>query len=247
MTALLTVVALLTAALSAITGLGGGTILIAAMLAAGLPPVIAVPLHAAVQLVSNSSRCMAYFKHINWPAFGWFLIGAIPTPFLMAPLVAQANPDWIRLGMAGFILLALQPAWIKRIRMHGRSGMIIAGGIAGGIGSVVGASGLLIAPFFLRSQWSKETVIGTLAVAQAAAHLVKVIAFAQLGVNFEQSMAALWWLFVPMAVAVIVGTALGKTLAQYLSDKLFRKVFRVILVSLAIKLTWDGITGLGIF
>lgn len=246
MTILLTVVALLTAALSAIAGLGGGTILIAAMLAVGLPPVVAVPLHAAVQLVSNSSRCIAYLKAIHWPALGWFLIGAIPTPFVMAPLVAQANPDWIRLGMAGFILLALQPAWIQRIHMHGRSGMIVAGGIAGGIGSVVGASGLLIGPFFLRHQWSKETIIGTLAVAQAAAHLVKVIAFATLSLEVELDNAAFWSLLIPMAIAVVIGTGLGKGLSQYLSDTRFRLIFKLVLISLAIKLTWDGSTGLGL-
>lgn len=242
MIAVLSFVALVTAWLSAVAGLGGGTILIAVMYALGMSPVIAVPLHAAVQLVSNGSRTIAYLPHVNWPAFGWFLLGAVPAPFIMAPLVAQANPDWIRLGMAAFILLAIWPQWISRIRMQGRTGMAVAGGIAGGVGSIVGASGLLIGPFFLRRDWAKETVIATLAAAQAAAHLLKVVAFASFGFAvFDE-----WELLLPMALAVIAGTLLGRLSAGRVAEGQFRLLFRSVLGILAIKLAWDGLSGLGV-
>ena len=46
----LVVVAFGSAVLSGIAGAGGGTILIGAIYAAGMPPVVAVPLHAVVQI-----------------------------------------------------------------------------------------------------------------------------------------------------------------------------------------------------
>lgn len=238
--AVLTTVALLTAVLSGMMGIGGGTILIAVMYAVGLPPVVAVPLHAAVQMVSNGSRTIAYLSHVRWSAFGWFLLGAVPAPFVMAPLVASANPNMVRLLMAAFILVALWPQWLQRIRLHGRTGMIVAGGLAGGVGSVVGASGPLISPFFLREGWAKEQVIATLAVCQSVAHGLKIIAFASLGfVVFEQ-----WPLLLPMALAVIAGTIIGRLLIGRFKESAFRATFRALLMLLALKLIWDGVNGL---
>ena len=54
--AALVLVGFLTATLSGVAGMGGGSILIGVLLVAGLPPLEAVPLFAAVQLVSNVSR-----------------------------------------------------------------------------------------------------------------------------------------------------------------------------------------------
>ena len=90
---ILIVVAFASSVLSGIAGAGGGTILIGAIYAAGMPPVVAVPLHASVQLASNASRVVAYLPHVRWSAALVFCVGALPAPFLVAPLVAKANPD----------------------------------------------------------------------------------------------------------------------------------------------------------
>lgn len=236
----LTITALLTAALSGMAGLGGGTILIAVLYAVGLLPAVAVPLHAAVQLVSNGSRTLAYFQHVDWGSLRWFLVGAAPAPFILAPLVVQANPDVIRLLMAGFVLLALWPKALSFIHLHGSGGMLVAGVLAGGAGMVVGASGTLIAPFFLRDDWDKQRVIATLAVCQSAAHLLKILGFASYGYGVLTH----WqWLF-PMALAVVAGTWLGKRLHGQLNEAQFQGLFRITLVVLAFKLAVDGIGGL---
>lgn len=238
----LTGAALVTAMLSGITGLGGGTVLIAVLYAVGLVPTLAVPLHAGVQLVSNASRTVAYLSHVDWPSLRWFLLGAVPAPFLVAPLILRADPDVIRLVMAGFILLAMWPKALSFIHLHGRAGMVTAGVLAGGVGMIVGASGMLIAPFFLRDDWLKQRVIATLAVCQSFAHILKITAFASYGVNvFEY-----WHWLIPMAVAVVAGTWLGKHLHGKLDERQFQGLFRGILVVLAIKLAWDGLQGLAV-
>src|SRR5699024_7547432 len=99
----LTLAALATSTLSGVTGMGGGTILIALFYAVGLAPAVAVPLHAGVQLVANASRSLAYAPHIVRSGLGLFLLGAVPAPFVVAPLVVNADPDWVRLIMAAFI------------------------------------------------------------------------------------------------------------------------------------------------
>lgn len=241
LTIILTLAALMAATLSGITGLGGGTILIAVLYAVGLVPAVAVPLHAGVQLVSNASRSVAFLKHVDWWSLRWFLVGALPAPFLVAPLVVEANPDWVRLGMAGFILLALWPKALSFIHIYGRVGMISAGVLASGVGMVVGATGMLIAPFFLQPGWSKQRVIASLAVCQTCAHLLKITAFASYGFNVIEH----WEWLIPMCIAVIVGTWIGRHLHGYIEEHHFEVMFRVILALLAAKLTWDASVGLG--
>ena len=236
----LTLIAFLTASLSGMAGIGGGTILIAAMYALALAPTVAVPVHATVQLVSNASRTVAYLKHVNWQALRDFLLGAVPAPFLVAPLIARADAHVMQLVMAAFLGLSLWPRWLKFVRLEDRAGIIVSGVITGGVGSVVGATGTLIGPFFLRAGWSRETVIATLAVCQAAGHLLKVLAFGVYGFGVLEH----WRLLVPMCAAVIAGTFFGRGVGKRFSDDFFDLVFRVILGVLALKLGWDGVTGL---
>ncbi len=238
--AALTLAALLTAILSGVAGLGGGTVLIALFFAAGLAPAFAVALHAGVQLVANGSRAVAYAPHIAWAGLGWFLLAAVPAPFLVAPLVVNANPDWIRLILAAFIVMAAWPGWAKNLRLHGALGLVVAGAIAGGAGMLVGATGLLVAPFFLREDWPKERVIATLAVAQTGAHALKLAAFSAHGFSV---VAHIDWLL-PMALAVIAGSFIGRRLVGLFTEARFRMVFRGILAVLALKLAYDGVSGL---
>jgi uncharacterized membrane protein YfcA len=240
LTVILTAVALGAAILSAMTGLGGGTVLIAVLYAAGLAPTAAVPLHAGVQFVANGTRTLAYLRHVDWRALGFFLLGAAPAPFLVAPLVVRADPDLVRLLMAGFVLLALVPEQMRRIRLQGPAGMVTAGVLAGGAGMVVGASGLLIAPFFLRDDWSKETVIASIAVCQTLAHLLKIAAFAGQGFSLLDQLP----LLLPMCAAAVIGTLLGRRLVGVFDERHFRFALRVILLLLALRLAWAGVSGL---
>ncbi|MES1946941.1 hypothetical protein C84B14_06316 [Salinisphaera sp. C84B14] len=240
MTALLVAAAFVTAVLSGMAGMGGGTLLIALMFALGMQPALALPLHAGVQFAANASRSVAYGRHVRWPALALFALTAVPGPFLVAPWVVDANPDWIRLTLALFVALAVWPSWAARLKIHGRGGLLAAGAIAGVLGPVVGATGMLVAPFFLRDDWRKEQIIATLAVAQTGSHLLKIGAFSLNGFNAFARLD----LLVPMAVAALLGTLVGRRLHGVFSEHGFRQAVRAIMIVLALRLAWDGLAGL---
>ncbi len=224
--------AFLTAGLSGMTGLGGGTILVAVLFATGLPPAELLPLHALVQLVSNGSRTVAYAGSVHWSSLLVFLITAVPAPFLVAPLVVDADPDRIRIVLGIFLILMTWPKWLGWIRPGGRGAMAAAGLVAGGLGTVVGATGAIIAPFFLGRDWSAPAVIGTKAVCQAAAHIVKLVAFAGVGIGVGASLE----LAIAMSVCVVAGTWVGKQFLNRLPVERFRIIYRLILLILGSRL-----------
>lgn len=233
--------AFLTAMLSGIAGIGGGTILIGIFYAIGLAPTQAVPLHAAVQLVSNASRTTAYFRHVEWRATGWFLLGAAPAPFLFAPLVAGANAHVIELVLATLIAGSLLPSKPGRSTLPARWAYLLAGVLNGSIGMFVGATGLVVGRLFMRPEWRKETMIGTLALCQCIGHLMKILGYASVGVLPFGDMG----LLLPLLAAVVLGTMAGKLLNQRLSEAHFRTVVHIILWVMSLKLFYDASRGLG--
>jgi uncharacterized membrane protein YfcA len=208
--------------------------------ALGLAPTVAVPLFAAVQFVSNLSRTVAYVKHVEWRAAGWFLLTAAPTPFLVAPFVASANVNVVLLLLAGLILVSLIPARDGGDPIKPTPAFLLAGFLNGSIGMFVGATGLFVGRLFLRPEWKKETVIGTLALTQTLGHLMRVLGYASAGFAFTQRSE----LFLPLAMAVVAGTFAGKSLNQRLDETLFRRLFKGILIILSAKLAFDGVRGL---
>ena len=228
----LTTAAFATATVSGMIGLGGGTMLVAILYAVLGAPAIVVPIHAAVQLLSNGSRVVAYVRHVDFRSLGWFMVGAIPAPFLVVPLITDVDEHWAKLFMGSFIIIITWTRWLRITRLTGSAGLVFAGVLAGGLGMVVGATGTLIAPFFLRDDWRKETVIGTKALCQACAHIIKLSAFAAHGLWATNQ----WDLIVPMGIAVVIGTFSGKKLVGYLKETTFRLVFRILLTILALKL-----------
>ena len=230
----------LTAALSGAAGLGGGTILIGLFYAIGMAPAEAVPLFAAVQLVSNSSRTVAYMRHVEWRAAGWFLLAAVPATIVVAPFITRVNADLVRLVLAGLILFSLLPGRANQAPLPPRPSFVAAGLLNGSIGLFVGATGLFVGRLFFRPEWRKETTIGTLALTQVLGHGLRVLAYGVIGFSALAQPA----LLAALCLAVILGTIAGKRVNGLLSDEAFARLFQWILIVLSVKLIYDGVRGL---
>ncbi len=232
--------AFLTAMLSGIAGVGGGTILIGVFYAIGLTTAQAVPLHAAVQLASNASRTVAYFRAVEWRAAGWFMLGCAPAPFLIAPYVPLVNTHVVELVLAILIIGSLVPGKKMDDLLPMRWAFLIAGILVGSIGMFVGAAGLFVGRLFLRPEWRKETTIGTLALCQCLGHGTKLLGYGSVGLNPLTQPE----LLLPLMVAVVLGTIAGRQLNKRLSEERFRTLVNAVLLIMAIKLLFDGAYGL---
>jgi len=90
--ALLALVTVATSTVSGVIGLAGGMLLLSALLLV-FDPVVAIPLHGAVQLVSNGSRAWFQRPHVRWDAVVRFVWPLLPAGALGLSLLRSIPAD----------------------------------------------------------------------------------------------------------------------------------------------------------
>ncbi len=245
--AILGVAGLLTAALSAVVGMAGGITLLSVMLLF-FEPLVAIPIHGVVQLVSNSSRTVVQRKHIDWSIIWRYSLMLVPMGFVGIE-IAQALPATVTRALIGvFVLIATwRPGWLligthpERSDIHRR--FFFLGAVVGVLNMTIGAAGPLIAPFFLRIGLSRQALIGTKAACQAAGHLVKIAIFGIAGFVFADYAVVLGVL----CSSVIAGTWIGSQLLEHVSERSFKWLYQGVLTLIALRLVvWEGLAWLGV-
>jgi len=232
---LLGLVAFGTAMLSAIVGMAGGIILLGSMLVL-LDPIVAIPVHGAIQLVSNTTRATVQRRHLQWPLIWRYAILLLPTGLIAIQIVVLA-PQEILKGVIGvFVLFATwRPKWLllgtRPDAIDSKRRFIILGAVVGFLNIIVGAVGPFIAPFFLNMGLSRQSIVGTKAACQAFGHVVKITLFGIAGFAF----LAFFPLLAVMIPMVILGTWVGSRLLDKVSDKSFVWIFKTVLTLVA---TW---------
>ncbi len=232
--------ALATSMLSAVIGMAGGITLLSVMLLF-YDPVVAIPLHGVIQLVSNGSRSVIQRRWIDWRITGSHALLLLPTG-LIGVHVALATPAPLGKALIGaFVLVATwRPGWL-RIRPPGAGGhplrrFVLLGGAVGFLNSLLGATGPLIAPFFLDLGLSRQALVGTKAACQTLAHLSKIVVFGLVGFVYGEYLTVL----VAMSALVVVGTWLGSRLLERVNETVFTWLYRSVLTLVALRLLlWE--------
>jgi uncharacterized membrane protein YfcA len=232
--AILTGAALVTSAVTATLGLGGGIILLVVMLLY-LDPLVAIPVHGVIQLISNSSRTVIQRRHVRWEILWRYSLPLLPMGYVGLAFARSLSPDTLKVGIGLFVLAA---TWIPgRFRPRGRS-FVGLGAVVGLLNPTVGATGPLVGPFFRNLGLSRQGVVGTFAACQTAGHLAKIVVFGTVGFAFAAYLLPIGL----MSAGVMVGTWLGSLLLDRIDETLFRRLYRVVLTLIALRLIlWDGL------
>ena len=176
-TGALVTLATFSAIMSAITGVGGGVILLSGLILC-VPVAAVVPIHGVVQFSAGASRIIAYRSFINWSVVQPFLLGMMPGALLGCyglSLLQQLNPSWLLLAIASVILYTLLPtrsepstsiSWSSK-RMFGLGFLGFACGL---LGMFVGSTGPLVSGSLLKRNILKEEHIASKSVMQGSAH-----------------------------------------------------------------------------
>lgn len=240
---ILIISALVTSGISAVLGMGGGIILLGIMAAIIPEGYMVIALHGIIQLVSNSTRTFVFRKFLKLTLIKEFLFGAISglifsgfiIYFLIQSFEVQTAKDLkidlLKPVIGLFILWYLYlkgPKKKKEVNSFSKVGLI------SGFSTVfIGATGPLIAPFFIKDKFSKENIIANKAACQVISHLGKIPLFIYF---FKMDYFAEVNVLLPLIIAVFIGTNLGKHFLTYIPETLFKKIFKILLTLISIKL-----------
>jgi len=229
-----------TAILSGVLGMAGGIALLGVLLIE-LPPLVAIPLHGVIQLVSNGSRVVVQRQHARFDWIAWYALPLIPAG-LIGLRVAQALPERLVEGAIGAVVLLA--TWLpKRGSAAGQSArrprtrFFALGAVTGFLSLVLGAVGPMIDPFFLGLGLSRQALVGTKAACQAIGHAVKVGLFGVAGFAFAEHAP----LLALGSLCAVAGTFVGSRLLDKLSEQSFLWLYRSVLTALALRLVWKAV------
>ena len=185
-------------------------------------------------------------KHLKMKLIKEFLIGAIIGAGLSATIIfllikffevssaSEIKVDFLKPLIGVFIIWYL---FLKGPKKEKESKSFIkVGGISGLASIFVGATGPLIAPFFLNSNLSKENIIANKAACQMITHLTKIPLFIFF---FNVNYIGEYKLLFPLILAVFIGTNFGKKILNMIPEKLFIRLFKTTLFIIALKLIFS--------
>lgn len=219
-----------TATVSGTLGMAGGILLLTIM-AQFFPVAILIPLHGIIQLSSNLSRTFLHFRSVDFKVTRTFAIGSVLGAAVGSQMVTEIPETPYRIGLAIFILVATWMPKLKSVKPI-RGKFFFVGLVSSFLSLFVGATGPLIAPFYIRESFPKEVLVATKAACQVFIHLFKVTTYFVLG--FALSDYAV--LAILMIAATFLGNYCGKLLLGRISETGFRMGFKIVITLLAIRL-----------
>jgi uncharacterized membrane protein YfcA len=157
--------------------------------------------------------------------------------FLGLAFAQRLPPRVLEAGIGVFVLLATwRPAWLllgrRPEQTHPTRRFLFLGVGLGFLNTIVGATGPLLAPFFLNLGLARQAVVGTMAACQSLGHLSKIVVFGVAGFAFREHLALLGLL----SAAAVVGTWIGTQLLDRLDDRRFEIVYKAVLTLIALRL-----------
>lgn len=223
--------------ITSLTGLGGGTLILAGLLVV-YPPTLAIPLHSFTQLAANGLRAAIYYRRVNWKVV--FAYGALmlPLAWLGATIFDLINPSWLKILVGLFILFSLVPWKFKPKDEPKLSTFVAIGAASGFLGIFVGAVGPMVTPFFNRLKLGREGSLSTKSAGQMILQLSKIIAFSgATGINFMDLKNNIGILM----MGSLVGVGLSIPIGKKISDAKFDLAVNILLALISIKVLIEGI------
>jgi len=233
----LTATSFLTSAISATFGLGGGVAMLIALLSF-TPPVVALPLHAIIQIGSNAGRAAMMKRYIMKDIVLWFIPGTILGILIACQLFFSLDASWLQIILAVFILWCV---WAPKLsaRSVSTKTYFTIGTVTSFATLFLGATGPLLGVFLTPNRYGRDATVSTHAACMMLQHIVKVIAFGFLG------FVILDWipLVATMIVSGLFGTWIGGKLLQHIPEAAFTICFKIVLSLLALRLLIKGFIG----
>jgi uncharacterized membrane protein YfcA len=222
---------------TSLTGLGGGTLVLAGLMLI-YPPELAIPLHSFTQFAANALRTGLFFKSVHWKAVAAYATLMLPAAWAAAMIFEYINPSILKILVGIFILVSIIPFKFKPKDEPGLKTFVILGAFSSFFGVFVGSIGPAVTPLIKSLKINREGKISTKAAGPMLLKVSKIIAFTgAAGVNF----LALKDHVGLLVFGTLFGVAISIPISKKISDQKFDLAVNVLLGLISIKVLFEGI------
>lgn len=238
MTAILALATFITSVISGVLSMAGGMILMG-VFAFVLSVPAAMVLHGVAQAVSNGTRVWFYRRDICWHVLWPYCVGAAfcLALFISLHFVPSKGLMFVLIGISPFVALRLPESVnldIERPRVAIGCGFIVTL-----TQMLAGASGPVLDVFYVKSQMTRQQVLGTKGITQTIGHLIKLGYY---GTLLGTASTELYWLAFPAVIgAALLGNTVGKYIVERISDDQFRSLGRWVICAIGAIYVGKGI------
>lgn len=248
--------------LAGLLGVGGGLVLVAALV--WLLPAMGIPqeaaMHAAlasslasiVLTAAASARAHHRRGSVLWPTVAWMVPGVLLGGWLGSGIAVRIDGEVLRWLVAGYCLIAAaQLAWGKvRAGADGSevprgAAMTLAGSGIGAVSAVVGiGGGSMTVPLLVWRGVAPVRAVGTSSACGIFIGLASAVGYGLQAPAGALPQHAWGYVYLPAAIGVALASVLaapyGTRLAHRLSGPTLKRVFALFLVSVAVSLMIKG-------
>lgn len=221
-----------TAIITAVSGAGGGVLLLGLM-GLVLPAGAVIPLHGAVMSLQNMARGALLWRHVDWKFVAVGGLGSVGGALVAGPVAVQLPAVWMRCVLAlGLLYLVWAPKPKRVVTIPGLKPAhmtFVVAVLTSIVSMLIGAAGVLFSAIRKRGGRPKEAVLADQSWLMLVQHMLKVVVFGLAGFVFGPYLG----LVGAMICCGLVGTWVGVTVLRRMESVWFDRVFKAMVTALA--------------
>ncbi len=214
--------------ISTVSGGGGALILVPV-----LNWLIGTPSTAPVlnlgTFIGRPVRLILFWKHINWKVFWYYVPAALCGAWIAGWIFSELNVDWLKFFVGLFLISTLfqyrfgkkKQSFVMKYRYFVPLGLAVSI-----LGTIIGALGPVLNPFYLNIGLEKEDLIATKTANSFFMGVAQISSYSFFGLLDN----TLWIFGIVLGLGAALGNWLGKLFLSKMKSSLFRKFLIALMV-----------------
>ncbi|NBC24452.1 MAG: TSUP family transporter [Bacteroidetes bacterium] len=218
---LLFVLGVLAFILSTISG-GGGALVLVPALNALLGVSQTAPILNVGTLLGRPSRLILFWKYIHWKLCFYYIPAAIAGAWLGAWAFSSLKVEWLQIAVGVFLISTL---WQYKFGQKERSFkvnlwfFIPLGVVVSVLGTIIGALGPVLNPFYLNYGLDREKLVATKTANSFLMGVSQIGSYTFFGLLSRE----MWMYGIALGLGATVGNIIGKRFLSNMKGSTFRK------------------------
>lgn len=214
--------------ISTISG-GGGALILVPLLNFLIGTTKTAPVINLGTFIGRPVRLILFWKHINWKVFWYYVPAAMLGAWVAGWFFTRVEASWLQI-LVGFFLIStvFQYRFGKKKRSFPVKlwYFIPLGFIVSILGTIIGALGPILNPFYLNLGLDKEELIATKTMNSFFLGIAQIGSYTFFGLLYRE----LWIYGIALGLGAVVGNVVGKKFLARMKSSTFRKLLIILMV-----------------